>query len=107
MIAAMLLTTGIKSVQGDSGHAEARMVTDQYAHILDETRIKLAQLMEENFYQKMDSFAADDPDTESESKKTSDSAITPEQIAEILANPEIRDLLIKLAGMLKENKPRE
>ena len=55
----------------------------------------------------MDSFAADDPDTESESKKTSDSAITPEQIAEILANPEIRDLLIKLAGMLKENKPRE
>ena len=42
--------------------------------------------------------------TESESKKTSDSAIAPEQIVEILANPEVRDLLIKLAGMLKENE---
>ena len=45
-----------------------------------------------------------DLDTESESKKTSDSAIAPEQIVEILANPEVRDLLIKLAGMLKENE---
>ena len=89
-------------MQGDSGHAEARMVTDQYAHILDENRIKLAQLMEENFYQKMDSFAADDLDTESESKKTSDSAIAPEQIVEILANPEVRDLLIKLGKSIEK-----
>ena len=96
----------IKSVQGDSGHAEARMVTDQYAHILDENRIKLVQLMEENFYQKMDSFTTDDPDTESESKKASDSTIAPEQIAEMLANPDVRDLLIKLAGILNENEQR-
>ena len=33
------LTGGdIKSVQGDSGHAQAKMVTDQYSHILDENR---------------------------------------------------------------------
>ena len=92
----------IKSVQGDSGHAEARMVTDQYAHILDENRRKLAQLMEENFYQKMDSFTADDPNTESESKKTNDSTIAPEQIAEILANPGLRDLLIKLGKSIEK-----
>ena len=28
----------IKSVQGDSGHAQASMVTDRYSHILDENR---------------------------------------------------------------------
>ena len=28
----------VKSVQGDSGHAQAKMVTDQYSHILDEDR---------------------------------------------------------------------
>lgn len=28
----------IKAVQGDSGHAQATMVTDQYSHILDESR---------------------------------------------------------------------
>ena len=78
------------------------MVTDQYAHILDENRRKLAQLMEENFYQKMDSFTADDPNTESESKKTNDSTIAPEQIAEILANPGLRDLLIKLGKSIEK-----
>ena len=92
----------IKSVQGDSGHAEARMVTDQYAHILDENRRKLAQLMEENFYRKMNSNAAETSDPETESKKASDSTVTPEQIAEILANPELRDLLIKLAKSIEK-----
>ena len=28
----------IKAVQGDSGHAQAKMVTDQYSHILDDDR---------------------------------------------------------------------
>ena len=34
----------IKAVQGDSGHAQATMVTDQYSHILDESRRNNAQL---------------------------------------------------------------
>ena len=78
------------------------MVTDQYAHILDENRRKLAQLMEENFYRKMNSNAAETSDPETESKKASDSTVTPEQIAEILANPELRDLLIKLAKSIEK-----
>ena len=40
----------VKSVQGDSGHAQAKMVTDQYSHILDEDRRSNAQRFEEAFY---------------------------------------------------------
>ena len=40
----------VKAVQGDSGHSQATMVTDQYAHILDEGRCMNAQLLEEAFY---------------------------------------------------------
>jgi integrase len=42
----------IKSVQGDSGHAQAKMVTDQYSHVLDENRKVNAQLIEDAIYQK-------------------------------------------------------
>ena len=35
----------IKAVQGDSGHAQADMVTEVYGHILDEDCKKNAQLM--------------------------------------------------------------
>ena len=42
----------IKAVQGDSGHAQAKMVTDQYSHILDDDRKQNAKLFEEAFYQK-------------------------------------------------------
>lgn len=40
----------IKSVQGDTGHAEAEMVTDVYSEIVDEDRRLNAQKMEEDFY---------------------------------------------------------
>ena len=40
----------IKAVQGDSGHAQADMVTEVYGHILDEDRRKNAELMENAFY---------------------------------------------------------
>lgn len=40
----------IKAVQGDTGHAQARMVTDRYAHITDESRQHLAQQMEKDFF---------------------------------------------------------
>lgn len=47
------LTGGdIKAVQGDSGHAQAKMVTDLYAHIVDEDRRKTAELLEENLFKK-------------------------------------------------------
>ena len=42
----------IKAVQGDSGHAQADMVTEVYGHILDEDRRKNAEMMENAFYNK-------------------------------------------------------
>lgn len=40
----------IKAVQGDTGHAQASMVTERYAHILDDDRKKNAERLEKAFY---------------------------------------------------------
>lgn len=40
----------IKCVQGDTGHAQATMVTDRYAHIMDEDRRVNTERFEEMFY---------------------------------------------------------
>ena len=37
-------------IKGDTGHAEAEMVTDVYSEIVDEDRCLNAQKMEEDFY---------------------------------------------------------
>lgn len=43
----------IKAVQGDTGHAEARMVTDTYAHGFDADRKLIAQEMDTSFFSKV------------------------------------------------------
>lgn len=50
----------IKAVQGDTGHAQARMVTEVYAHTHNEDRQVLAQKMEEEFFQREKQKAAVD-----------------------------------------------
>jgi len=40
----------MKSVQGDTGHAQMKMVTDVYSHIIDEDRRTNAITFEEAFY---------------------------------------------------------
>lgn len=40
----------IKAVQGDTGHAQATMVTERYAHILDDDRRVNAARFQEEFY---------------------------------------------------------
>lgn len=54
-ISLMLKLSGgdVKSVQGNSGHAESRMVTDTYAHSFDTDRKLLAQEMDTGFFSKM------------------------------------------------------
>ena len=42
----------IKAVQADNGHAQARMVTEVYAHTNNEERQLLAQKVDEKFFQK-------------------------------------------------------
>ncbi len=43
----------IKAVQGDTGHAEARMVTDTYAHGFDADRKLIAHEMDSKFFSKV------------------------------------------------------
>lgn len=50
----LVLTGGnIKAVQGDSGHAQAEMITERYGHIIDSCRKQCAQDFEEEFYKGM------------------------------------------------------
>ncbi len=50
----LVLTGGnIKVVQGDSGHAQAEMITERYGHIIDSCRKQCAQDFEEEFYKGM------------------------------------------------------
>ena len=50
----LVLTGGnIKAVQGDSGHAQAEMITERYGHIIDTCRRQCAQDFEEEFYKGM------------------------------------------------------
>ena len=90
------LTGGdIKAVQGDSGHAQAAMVTDQYSHILDENRRTNAELIEKAFY----AGKGYEPEDSSESKKKDEEkkddqgAMNTEQLAKLLANPEVMNML--------------
>lgn len=44
----------MKAVQGDTGHAQLKMVSDVYSHILDEDRKNNAAKFEEAFYHRDD-----------------------------------------------------
>ena len=85
----------IKAVQGDSGHAQAKMVTDQYSHILDADRKANASLFEKAFY-------SGDESAPEISSGTSNADADPdvELLKKILANPELAGLLKTLAGKL-------
>ncbi|EAC7182307.1 site-specific integrase [Listeria monocytogenes] len=49
------MTNGdIKSVQGDTGHAEAEMVMDVYSRVIDEDRRLNAKKLDEDFYGSLD-----------------------------------------------------
>ena len=54
----------IKAVQGDTGHAQASMITERYAHILDDDRRINAEKFEEMFYQNGNDSAMSNRDTE-------------------------------------------
>ncbi len=50
----LVLTGGnIKAVQGDSGHAQAEMITERYGYIIDSCRKQCARDFEEEFYKGM------------------------------------------------------
>ena len=73
----------IKAVQGDTGHAQARMVTDLYAHADTEDRRLLAQKVEQSFFQQ---------------SKTNSASNSTDELAEafqlLQTNPDMAKLLI-------------
>ena len=74
----------IKAVQGDTGHAQSRMVTDLYAHTNNEERRRLAEKVEADFFQKR---------TDVPQKKPLDNSA--EQAYRLLQeNPDIAKLII-------------
>lgn len=87
----------IKAVQGDSGHAQADMVTEIYGHIIDEDRRKNAELMENAFYNK-ENLKPEMRGPELNNKK---SVVTEgadaELLMKVLNNPEMAALLTSLA----------
>lgn len=87
----------IKATQGDTGHAQIDMITDVYAHILDEDRKVNAQRFEEAFYANCDLRKVTPPD-----EKT----VTPEvaNIVQMLQNsPELTSMLSNLISQAGGN----
>ena len=93
----------IKAVQGDSGHAQADMVTEVYGHIIDEDRRKNAQRMEDAFYNRENL----NPQMKgAEADRTANTVAVPEGVdadllMKVLGNPEMAALLTSLAKSLK------
>jgi len=87
----------MKSVQGDSGHAQVKMVADVYSHIIDDDRRFNAQRFEEQFYQPNSSAAVVEETKESVPQA---SASDQETLLKLLANPEMASLLKTLAKNL-------
>ena len=95
----------IKSVQGDSGHAQADMVTEVYSHILDEDRRKNAQLIEDAFYNKKNLNPAMKEqmagDKGNENKVTIPEGMDANLLIKVLGNPEMAALITSLAKAMK------
>lgn len=76
----------IKAVQGDTGHAEARMVTDTYAHSFDADRKLIAHEMDSGFFSKVGTASEQQPlDTGAKEQLKALLRQHPELLAELLA----------------------
>lgn len=77
----------IKAVQGDTGHAQANMVTDVYSHIMNGGRKRLAKKMDAQFF--------------SPNKTTLNESS--QQIVQLLEkSPDLADLLLQMTKVLGE-----
>ena len=102
----------IKAVHGDSGHAQADMVTEVYGHILDEDRKKNAQLMENAFYNKEnlnpDIHGASGTQNNNNNNMISvPEGVDADMLMKVLGNPEMAALLTSLAKSMNLNDPPE
>lgn len=91
----------IKAVQGDSGHAQADMVTEVYGHIIDEDRRKNVEMMENAFYNKENLNPKMKGDKGDSRKIEVPDGVDAELLMKVLANPEMTALLTSLAKTMK------
>ena len=87
----------IKAVQGDSGHAQSKMVTDLYSHILDDDRRQNAQLFEQAFYSGKGALPPGQTSESTSVTVTDDAAL----LMRLLQNPEMASLIKTLAKSLE------
>lgn len=100
----------IKAVQGDTGHAQSTMVTERYAHILDDDRRVNAVRFQKEFYGGCDPIQSKARETDNLSKepqqapavdplKNLDAAAKQQLLIQLLTeSPEMASLLTALAG---------
>jgi hypothetical protein len=90
----------MKSVQGDSGHAQLKMVADVYSHIIDDDRRLNAQRFEETFYSGKAAAETDAVTAETAASAAPKQETDQEALIRILKNPEMAALLKTLAQSL-------
>ena len=92
----------IKATQGDTGHAQASMVTEVYAHILDEERKINAQKFESAFYANPDLRSVRPPE---EPKESAPTTLDLEALVEQLRkSPELANTLAALLASAPSEK---
>ena len=82
----------VKATQGDTGHAQSDMITDLYAHILDEDRKINAQKFEKAFYANADMRGVEQKIHEETAAAEPDPAALMQQLE---ARPELMDAFTK------------
>ena len=88
----------IKSVQGDSGHVQADMVTEVYGHIIDEDRRKNAEMMDNAFYSQ-ERLSPQVGRTEGSANTIAvPEGVDTELLMKVLDNPEMAALLTSMKG---------
>ena len=94
----MLSGGDIKGVQGDTGHAQASMVTERYAHILDDNRRMNAERFQQQFYS---SPASEEPAAQPDPLQQLDAGEKQALLIKLLAeSPEVATMLKSLAQVM-------
>ena len=91
----------VKAVQVDSGHAQVKMVTDVYSHILDDDRRNNARLFEEAFYSGVGKDPTkQEPEPQTETAPSANVSPDTATLLKLLQNSEMAALLKTLAKSL-------
>jgi len=94
----MLSGGDIKGVQGDTGHAQATMVTERYAHILDDNRRVNAERFQQQFYS---SLVSEEPVKQPDPIQELDAAGKQALLLKFLAeSPEMASMIKSLAKVM-------